>query len=509
MGSKFRRPLSKSKLMAFRQCPRRIWLEVHRPDLKIVDDRAQAAFASGNLVGDVARQAFDPDRSGHLVRLEDGGVAAALQRTVALVALGQPIFEAGFSANGALAFADILLPRNGWAGTAWSMIEVKASTAIKDYHRDDCAIQAYVGKAAGLRLESIGLAHLDNAWVYPGDGEYRGLFTVVDLTRETAERYDEVEGWVAKAHEVVAADREPDILPGPQCSRPFDCPFRQQCTKGIATPDTPATWLPDLRSKEVRSFLNQNPNVDIGDVPGGLLNDLQRRVQQATMSGVPYFDHQAAAGELARLGLPALFLDFETVSFAVPRWRGTRAYEAIPFQFSVHRLEPDGGPDGVPDGAVSHAEFIDLSGEDPRRRLAEALLRACAGTMSIFVYNIAFESARVRELAALFPDLSDALEGLRRRLIDLLPIVRRHFYHPSQQGSWSIKRVLPAMVPEMGYDDLDGVASGDMVQPAFERATDPATPRSEVDRLRSSMLRYCAMDTMAMVKIWGVLAGQS
>lgn len=186
----------------------------------------------------------------------------------------------------------------------------------------------------------------------------------------------------------------------------------------------------------------------MAEVPVGLLNESHRRVQKCTLSGKPYFDRRGAMADLQAHKLPAYFIDFETIQFAVPIWKGTRPYQQIPFQFSVQRLSRN--------GTLVETQFLDLSGDDPSRPFAEALIKACGQRGPVFVYNAAFETRRIKELAQRFPDLSADLLAINERIIDLLPVARARYYHPSQQGSWSIKQVLPALVPNLSYDRLGG-----------------------------------------------------
>ena len=175
------RLLSKSKLLAFRQCPKRLWLEIHKPELREDSSGTQASFTVGHQVGDIARQIYDPTGTGELIDPFKDGFDFALNRTQELLAVPKPIFEAGFQAEGALALADVMLPLEDRANPAWRMVEVKSSTSVKDYHRDDLAIQALIAKSAGVSLKSISLAHINNQWVYPGGEDYQGLLIEEDL----------------------------------------------------------------------------------------------------------------------------------------------------------------------------------------------------------------------------------------------------------------------------------------------------------------------------------------
>jgi hypothetical protein len=199
--------------------------------------------------------------------------------------------------------------------------------------------------------------------------------------------------------------------------------------------------------------------------------------------------------------LPAYFLDFETIQFAVPIWKGTRPYQQIPFQFSIHRLSRT--------GKIEQQAFLDLSGADPSKAFAEDLIAACGERGPIFVYNAGFETARIRELSERFPRLAKPLLALNERVVDLLPVARDDYYHPSQQGSWSIKAVLPALCPDLHYGDLDGVQDGGMAMDAFLEALAPQTSKTRKSEIEQQLLAYCALDTYAMVRLWVAFSGTS
>ena len=489
------RPLSKSKLLAFRQCPKRLWLEVHQPALRQDSGATQASFAAGHQVGDMARQIYDPQQRGQLIDPQAEGFDAAFARTDSLLRTAQPIFEAGFRAEGALAFADVLLPVGK---NKWRMVEVKSSTSVKDYHRDDAAVQAFVARACGVPLQAIALAHIDNRWTYPGNGDYQGLLVEEDLSAEAFARADEVRGWIADAHTVVARKKAPAITTGSQCTTPYECGFIAHCQSQEPQAEHPVQWLP-RPGNGIKAHMAEHGTCELRDLPDALLNPVQQRVKTATLSGRAFFDQRAAAQALAAHKLPGYFLDFETIQFAVPIWASTRPYQQIPFQFSVHRLGRT--------GRATHQAFLDLSGSNPALAFAQALVAACDARGPVFVYNAAFERTRIHELADQFPRLAPALQAINERIVDLLPVARQHYYHPSQQGSWSIKAVLPALCPDLSYDALDGVQDGGGAQQAYLEAITPATSAARKAALERQLLAYCHLDTWAMVRLWGAFTG--
>jgi len=492
--------LSKSKLMAFRQCPKRLWLEIHRPELRIDSSATQASFAVGHQVGDIAQRLYDPKGKGALIDPQ-AGFEAAFARTQDLLKSNQPIFEAGFRAGGALAFADVMLPVTQGGKRAWRMIEVKSSTSVKDYHRDDAAVQAFLARTCGVPLSAIALAHINSAWIYPGNDDYDGLLQEIDLTEEAFSRGEEVRNWIAEAQQIVAERMAPTVKTGKQCGDPYECGFLAHCQSPETQARQPINWLPGHFSNRLSEYIEANGVIELRDVPDELLNDRQRRVKNVTLSGQTYFDQQAAAQALSSYNLPAYFMDFETIQFAVPIWEDTRPYQQIPFQFSVHRLSRT--------GKLEQQEFLDLSGQDPSRAFAEALITACGERGPIFVYNAVFETARICELSKRYPRLAKSLLALNERVVDLLPVAREHYYHPSQQGSWSIKAVLPALCPDLNYGKLDGVQDGGMAMGAFLEALSPQTSAARKTEIESQLRAYCALDTYAMVQLWSVFAGKA
>ncbi len=301
--------LSKSKLLAYRQCPKRLWLEVHRPDLQSDASDTEVRFQVGHQVGEIARRIYDPSDSGTLVNVQSEGFGQALARSSALLASTAPLFEAGFAAEGALVFADIMLPVGTEPKHCWRMVEIKSSTGIKDYHYDDVAIQAFVALAAGVPLKSIALAHIDGDWLYPGHENYQGLLIENDLTKEAFKRGDEVRAWIGNALAIVGQDSEPSVRTGAHCSNPFECSLWSYCRSQEPQAEYPVEWLPRLHTNAVKEFIQTNAIIDLRDVPDEYLDDLQRRVKAQTLLGTPFFDQGAAAAELAQHNPPAYFLD--------------------------------------------------------------------------------------------------------------------------------------------------------------------------------------------------------
>ena len=495
------RHLSKSKLIAYRQCPKRLWLEVHRHDLREDSTGTEARFQTGYQVNEIARRIYDPEGKGTLIDVETEGYEGAFTRTAKLLGDSrQPVFEAGFKADGALAFADTMLPESENGQPAWRMVEVKSSASVKEYHHDDIAVQTFVALAAGVPLKSVALAHIDTSWVYPGEEDYRGLLKENDLTAEAFARTEEVRGWIADAQRIVALPDEPAVAVGPHCHEPFDCGFCNYCNRDVVQPEFPLAWLPRFFGTKREQLAEQGVD-DLRGVPDEVLSEIQSRVKEHTLARTVFFDAAGAAADLAPHGFPAYFLDFESIQFAVPIWKGTRPYQPITFQFSLHTLAES--------GQLAHTAFLDLSGGDPSEIFAKDLIAACGESGPVFVYSAGFETARIRDLAERYPNLAEPLLAINDRVVDLLPVARNRYYHPDQQGSWSIKAVLPAAVPELSYDALEGVQDGGAAMDAFSEAIQPGTSEVRKGEIEQHLLTYCRLDTFAMVRLWQFFSGRN
>ena len=445
-------------------------------------------MAQGRMVGIAAQHAFPEGLLiGHVHDL-----SAALAETRA--ALTEPgdvtLFEAALRHAGILIRADVLQRR----GDHWRLIEVKSSTRVRDHQVTDAGIQNWVACGAGLHVERTELAYINNRFVYGGDGNYAGLFTHADVSSAILPLQDAIPEWIEAAQRDLAGPM-PDVAVGPQCTDPFQCEFTAFCTPAAA--DYPVTILPN--GARLARQLRDEGFADLRDIPVGRLDRaVHLRVWRATTNGRAEILPGAAA-KLAALSWPRYFLDFETVGPAVPRWQGTRPYQKIPMQWSCHRQHADGTLDEL-------APFLSTTGADPRRGFATALLAAIGDIGPIVVYNAAFERGVILELAGTFPDLASDLTALAARIFDLLPIARDHYYHPAMMGSWSIKRVLPTVAPDLDYAQLGLVRSGDMVEPVYFEMIEAQTADARCESIAKALLAYCALDTLAMVRLADFLA---
>lgn len=546
--------LSKSRYTRGVQCPKMLWMEAHRPELFDPAVMNEAVLAAGNEVGDLAMGYYGDfvevpflDGSGGFAAmaelterlvmaavagLDAGGAAVAWEAwpfdaaeacaaagalareaagvgplaEAAALAGRAVICEATFAAGGDLCMADIL--RVEPEGVR--LVEVKSSTHVRDVYLHDMAFQCWVLGRRGYRVLGAALMHVDGAYVREGALDLRGLFAVEDRTDavcalvagvgERAELLKEV----ADAPEepvITAPGREDGRAPldiGPHCTSPYPCGFRAWCWR-----DVPHPGVFDLAGWQARRrFRLYDAGVatfaDVAADPGLRLGALPARQVEAWEAGAEVLaDPPALRRFLEGLWYPLAFLDFETFQQAVPPFDGTRPYEQIPSQFSLHIYEG-------PDAPLVHREFLAEAGVDPRRAVAEALVAAVPEGACVLAYNMSFERAVIRGLAAAFPDLAARLGEIGAAVRDLMtPFKSGACYAAAQGGSVSIKAVLPALFPddpELDYHALPGVACGAEAMAAF--ADLASLPPDEAAAARAGLLAYCRLDTLAMVRVW-------
>lgn len=487
--------LSKSAIAAFDECPRRLWLQVHLPEAAAVsDDSAQLRLTAGTQVGTIARTLIP---EGALVNTGPN-MQAAIEKTAELIAKAdQPIFEATLIYDDVLVQIDILLPVTTGGDTAWRLIEVKSSTAYKPHHIADLATQIWVAEQCGLRICSASVRHLNRNFILDRIGQFEGLFGDADLYDDAATAAVNLSATIAEARSVLGSD-EPAIPTGAHCSSPYDCEFGDHCKESEPEPPLwPISELPNTGSRLASKWAEQDI-YDLRNLPvEAELSPLHERIRQAVSTGRPYIDTKAFAEAVSQWPYPRTWLDFEAIAFAVPRWVGTTPWQAIPFQFSAHVEQRD--------GSIEHIEALDLTGEDPREMIAEALATLPTHG-AVIAWSKSYESARLREMAQALPHYSAMLLSLADRLVDPMPIAKAHYYHPDQRGSFSIKYVLPTVAPELDYSSLH-VTDGMAAQAAYMEAVEPGCTRQRRDEIDAALREYCGQDTWAMMVICDRLSG--
>lgn len=471
------------------QCLKRLYFEVHEPELATaVDAERQVILDLGKEVGEKARQRFP---GGQLVEESHRRPEAALQRTAEL--MNDPtvpsIYEGAFLWQHILVRADILERIDD---RRWRLIEVKAATKVKAIHLDDVAIQDMVIRGAGYKVDQCCLMHVNTQYVYQGEEvDLEQLFTLVDVTAAVRQRRSHVIRHLRLMKAAVQQAEPPSIEPDDHCHTPYVCPFWEHCTA-----EKPARWiyhLPGSR-QSVRQLVTQGIDT-IDDIPSDVpLSMAQRRVRDNVEWVSPHLLEQ-----LRSLDYPIHHLDFETMMPAVPVYANTRPYRPIPVQWSNHIEHTD--------GTLRHDEYLSYSPRDPRRELTEKLLESLGHRGSICVYSD-YERHLLLSLGELFPDLRPDIQRVVTRLWDLLSVIQQHYYHPAFNGSFSMKSVLPALVPELSYAGLE-IGHGAMASVTYKKMVFEETDWVERLRLGNALREYCGRDTRGMVELRRILLAKA
>lgn len=479
--------ISKSKFIAGVQCLKRLYWQVHDPKLAAVPDAAvEAIIEQGRQVGLLACQLFP----GGVNVDSSGGLGQAIRTTRELIANPEvpAIFEGVFENGGVLIRADVLHRRRDGR---WRLLEVKSTVDLKDHHLEDAAIQARVVSRSGIDLASVCLAHINRNYVFDGGSiDVRRFFKIRNLTRRVERLQPKLTFQLRSQFTILAQPTAPDITGGSHCTQPVTCEFYDRCNP--PRPLDHVGFLPRLHASAVEE-LEEMGVESIHDVPDDFeLSEIQRRAATCVQTGEPWFDRDGLTAELGKLKYPLFFFDCETVNRAIPRFPGMRPYDQLPFQWSVHVLRK-------PAAEPEHYEYLSTDVNDPRREFIGSLCDVLGEKGSIIVYS-GFELQRLAELAAWFPEYAERIKQIQVRLFDLLPVVRNHVYHPAFAGSYSLKSVLPALVPKMTYEGM-AVANGQDAGVEWERLIRGSLDQVESERVRKALLDYCGKDTLALLEM--------
>ena len=474
--------LSKSRVMLGLQCPKLLWWSAHEPDApELAVESDSAALHRGHVVGELARS-YVP--GGVLIDVPYYEIQNRIAATAKAIAEGaSAVYEASFEADGVFVAVDILERKR----SEFTLTEVKSTLGVKEQHLPDVAVQAHVVRAAGLDVKRMEVMHLNRDCRYP---DLSDLFVRTNVTTEVTPLLKSIPDEVEALHEVLEGP-PPQAEIGERCNEPYPCPFQGRCWPAL--PGHHMSTLYRISSKKVAKLAAEGCHTLL-DLPETFKASGPAKRQIRSARDGELIVEEGLRNALSELEPPIAFLDFETVMPAVPAWPGCAPYQPVPVQLSCHVLT---------DGQLRHHEWLADGAGDPREPFAEALLAVCQGAETIVAYNATFEIQRIDQLARAVPRLAVALKKLRKRVLDLLPVVRDHVYHPDFRGSFSLKSVLPALVSGFGYDDLD-IQDGGAAAASLEVLLlgEGALTSVDKDALRRQLLAYCERDTLAMVKLY-------
>ncbi len=477
--------LSKSLFLSGLQCKKRLWNQYHQPDtLAELSGSDERMMEQGAEVGRYARLCFP-----HGVLIDSHGASAIVDTRRAIKENKPVIFEASFQAQDVTIRCDILEQAD--SSESWQLIEVKSTTSFDpELHIPDLAIQWAVADLCGVAIESAHLMYINSK-----DCRYPDLSNLFNIDDVTAEVQTYKSGVLDRLNEFksLLIQPEPHLPIGKHCHKPHLCPLKDQCWSHV--PEKSIFTIPRLNQAKTDTLIASNC-LAIEDLPDDFpLSQIQKNYVQSVKTRQVFIDKDAIRAELDQLDYPLYFFDFETLNPALPRFDGMRPYEQFPFQYSCHIMQED--------GSVTHHDYLHEDETDPRIPLINSLIAHFGSVGHIVAYNAAFEKRILKQLSEYFPDHTDFLNQMISRLWDQMLIFKGHYRHPEFLGSFSIKNVLPVLVPGLSYSDLD-VQKGDQAQAEWELMI--REPVTEIKQKKIKALKaYCKLDTLAMVELHRVL----
>jgi hypothetical protein len=483
--------LSKSSFMSGLQCEKQLYLYKNGRRLGISpeehDASTQAIFKSGTDVGILAQKLFpngvdaSPDSPYEYQK--------SVELTRELIAKGEiVIYEAAFQFDKVMAAMDILVKHED----GWRAYEVKSSTSVKDQYRMDAAIQHYVITNSGIPLKDISIVYINNQYEKNGELDINQLFTMESVLEDALSHQPEIPNQIRRLKTVLESKEIPEKDIGPHCSDPYGCNFAGHCWKHI-----PAYSVFDISNlgKDKKWELCNMGILQFQDIPKDYeMGDNQWMQVQSELNQETVINQEGISSFLDGLNYPLYYLDFETFGNAVPILDKSRPYQQLLFQYSLHIQQE-------PHGDCEHREYLaEVNGPDPRIGFVKQLIAECGSEGDVLVYSIGFERGKLKNLIELYPEYSEELSAIIARMKDLIiPFQKRHYYVPEMRGSYSIKAVLPALVPDLTYKDL-AIQEGQTASNTFA-AMMAGTFQGDIAQVRKDLLEYCKLDTWAMVKI--------
>ena len=485
--------ISKSRFVSGIQCSKKLYFDIYRKDLKPeISEQQELLFSTGHEIGELAQRAFPNGKDASPENYYD--FSKSIKDTKDWIDSGvKTIYEAAFSSNGVLAALDILhhSENERWA------VEVKSSSEVKKYHLTDASLQYWVMNKSGFKPDKFFLMHINTAYVKNGDINPNELFTLADITNQVIENQVWVEENLENLKNILSAEEEPVVEIGKHCGSPFDCEYKHHCWKHI--PEQSVFSLYNARGLDWKLY--EQGIFKIIDIPeNASLNHRQNLQVNGQKLANSHIDKTSISEFLNSWEFPLHFFDFETIFPALPVLDGTRPFQQVPFQYSLHILEEFGAEYSYKEFLAEPKDFSGIS-IDPRKKLIEQMKLDFGETGSIVAYNAAFEISRLKELALAFPEDQTFIEDIIGRFVDLLiPFRNGWHYHPEMGGSASIKSVLPAIAPEFSYKDLE-ISNGGDASNTFLSMINKTFIGDEV-KVRESLKKYCERDTLGMVIIW-------
>ena len=495
--------LSKSLYLNGLQCKKYLWLKIHdKEKLQEPDDSLKAIFATGDKVGEKACELFP---GGKQIKYDKTvSHSERIAQTKKFLADGvKTIYEATFEFDGVLVMIDILNIDNN---NNFEIYEVKSSTwnskkSLKDIEKyiKDASIQYYVLNGCGHKISKTSVTLLNGEYIRGAKENINKLFIHKNVTKEVISLQKKIPETLRSFRATLEVNNhEPNIDIGWHCKKPSVCFGFDYCWKQQRNiPDYSVFDIFPLTKKSKAIDLYKKSIVDIKDIPESLeVTKTQKNKIDLIKKNKLVTDKREIKLFLSSLNYPLYYFDFEAFNQAIPSIIGVKPFQQIPFQYSLHiRSNLSEKP--------SHKEFLAEPNEDPRENLVKKLVSDIPKEASVLVFNASYEKLVLGQLAEHFPEHKEHLLNISKNIIDLAePFRKQHYYHPQMKGKYSIKVLLPILVPEMSteYDKLDLIKNGGDAMRAFANLSTISDPE-EINKIRKSLIEYCKLDTYAMVKI--------
>lgn len=478
--------LSKSKYCKAIQCNKILWLDKNKPE-EAIQTAKDSVLENGTKVGELARNYF-----GKYTNVEfNKDLNQMLEDTQKYISENIKIItEASFNYDNNFCSVDIL--KNDLDG--FEIYEVKSSTDVHEIYLEDVSYQVYVLTNLGYKVKKASIMYINNKYVRNGDLDLKQLFNIEDVTEIAFSKQEKIKNNIEEINKYMQNATEPEKELSMNCFNPYECPYWKYCTRHL-----PEKNVFDIRIMH-RDKKMELYNKGIYEYDDLLKEDIgwkyRQQIEVDLKDGI-IIDKEKIKEFMDTLSYPIYFLDFETYQSAIPEYDNSWSYEQITFQYSLHYIEKE-------NGELKHTEFLAEPGTDPRRKLAERLVKDIPKDVCVTAYNMGFEKGRIKELAKLYPDLSEHLMNVHDNIKDLMtPFFYRWYYIKAMQGSYSIKNVLPALFPndpELDYHNLPLVHNGGEASSIFIDLKNHS--KEEQEEIRKGLLVYCKLDTYAMVKVW-------
>ncbi len=476
--------LTKSKYLTGLQCHKYLWISFNdKSKIPPTDPATQFVFDQGHEVGELAKKLFPRG-----INIPYNSFKESISETENLLSQRRPLFEASILANELYSRVDILNPVDG---DGWDIIEVKSTTSLKDEHIWDVAFQKYCCERAGQKIRKCHLMHLNNEYVRDGELDINELFNIEDISEQADAIYGQIPAKIEEIFKTIAQNNCPDVPIGMQCLQPYECPLKDECWSFLPERSIfNLYWL----GKEKKFELLQQGIKTIEEIPADYqLTDKQQIQRHTIRENSVHVDHEEIKSFLRTLKYPLYYLDFETFNPAIPLYDRTRPYQRIPFQYSLHVMKEKDGP-------MEHFSFLADGSKDPRPAFLSSLKAVIRTDGSVVVYNQTFEEGVLKELASAFPKDQGWINNVIERMVDLLdPFKAFHYHHPDQNGSASLKSVLPVLTGQT-YKGMN-IEEGDEASRTFVNTFVKRQDAKNKDAVRKDLEDYCRLDTQAMADV--------